>query len=46
MEEHVDEREEPRVRGIELLLAEPEIVAWLTPPRDEDDDDYEPPAAA
>lgn len=31
--------------GIELLLNEPEIVAWLEPhKRDEDDDD--PPAAA
>jgi hypothetical protein len=31
--------------GVELLLTEPEIVAWLEPrPRDEDDD--EPPAAA
>ena len=46
MEEHENERNEPRVRGAELLLAEPEIVAWLTPVRDEDDDDYEPPRAA
>ena len=30
---------------IELLLREPEIVAWLEP-RDDDEDDDEPPAAA
>jgi hypothetical protein len=33
---------------IELLLREPEIVAWLEPenPDDGGDDDYEPPRAA
>jgi hypothetical protein len=31
--------------GIELLLNEPEIVAWLEP-REHDDDDDEPPRAA
>ena len=32
---------------IELLLREPEIVAWLEPDDPaEDDDDYEPPRAA
>jgi hypothetical protein len=33
---------------IELLLREPEIVAWLEPedPEDGGDDDYEPPRAA
>lgn len=36
------EREE---LGIELLLSEPEIVAWLEPERNDDDAD-EPPAAA
>lgn len=36
------EREET---GIELLLSEPEIVAWLEPETNEDDAD-EPPAAA
>jgi len=38
----VTEREET---GIELLLSEPEIVAWLEPHEDSDDDD-EPPRAA
>ncbi len=39
---------EGETRGLELLLEEPEIVAWLNdyrPPPDEPDDD-EPPAAA
>jgi len=31
--------------GTELLLSEPEIVAWLEP-RKRDEDDDEPPAAA
>lgn len=40
--------EERETRGIELLLQEPEIVAWLSdyrPAPDEAEDD-EPPAAA
>lgn len=39
---------EGETRGLELLLEEPEIVAWLNdyrPPPDEADDD-EPPEAA
>jgi len=40
----VTEREET---GIELLLSEPEIVAWLEPHENKDDDDAdEPPRAA
>jgi hypothetical protein len=39
----VTEREEI---GIELLLSEPEIVAWLDPPQNKDDDDDEPLGAA
>jgi len=40
----VTEREET---GIELLLSEPEIVAWLEPHENEDADDAdEPPRAA
>jgi hypothetical protein len=39
----VSEREET---GIELLLSEPEIVAWLEPREQTDDDDDEPPRAA
>jgi hypothetical protein len=31
---------------IELLLREPEIVAWLEPSDDDEPDDDEPPAAA
>ena len=31
---------------VELLLREPEIVAWLEPADEPDDDDYEPPRAA
>jgi hypothetical protein len=38
----VTEREES---GIELLLSEPEIVAWLEPDEASEDDD-EPPRAA
>ena len=37
------EREET---GIDLLLSEPEIVAWLEPREDSDDDDDEPPRVA
>jgi hypothetical protein len=41
------EREESGGTVIELLLREPEIVAWLEPNEDEaPDDDYEPPRAA
>ena len=40
------EREKKREKtGIELLLNEPEIVAWLDP-HELDDDDDEPPRAA
>jgi hypothetical protein len=44
----MSEREESGGTVIELLLREPEIVAWLEPREtpDDDDDDYEPPAAA
>jgi hypothetical protein len=38
----VTEREET---GIELLLSQPEIVAWLEPQEDRESDD-EPPKAA
>jgi hypothetical protein len=42
----VSEREETS-NVVELLLREPEIVAWLEPQRDEEpDDEYEPPHAA
>ena len=41
------EREESGGTVIELLLREPEIVAWLEPRDDEaPDEDYDPPAAA
>jgi hypothetical protein len=41
------EREEKGGTVIELLLREPEIVAWLEPRADDDDgDDDEPPRAA
>jgi hypothetical protein len=41
------EREESGGTVIELLLREPEIVAWLEPHEEEPpDDDYEPPRAA
>jgi hypothetical protein len=41
------EREETGGTVIELLLREPEIVAWLEPDESSDDDeDDEPPAAA
>ena len=39
----VTEREET---GIELLLSEPEIVAWLEPQEHTDDDDDEQPRAS
>ena len=39
----VSEREET---GIELLLSEPEIVAWLEPREQTEDDDDEPLRAA
>ena len=41
----MSEDEERGGTVIELLLREPEIVAWLEPRRDDDDDD-EPPRAA
>jgi hypothetical protein len=42
----VTEREMKREKtGIELLLNEPEIVAWLEPPAHDDDDDEAPRAA-
>jgi hypothetical protein len=41
------EREDGGGTVIELLLREPEIVAWLEPHEEETpDDDYEPPRAA
>ena len=41
------EHEESGGTVIELLLREPEIVAWLEPREEEaPDDDYEPPRAA
>ena len=47
----MNEREEEGFGGLEVLLREPEIVAWLedyrTRPDDAgDDDDTEPPRAA
>jgi hypothetical protein len=44
----MSERDESTGTVIELLLREPEIVAWLEPLGDaaDDDDDYEPPRAA
>jgi hypothetical protein len=41
----MSEDEERGGTVIELLLREPEIVAWLEPGRDDEDDD-EPPRAA
>jgi hypothetical protein len=32
--------------GIELLLSEPDIIAWLEPPYESDDDEDESPKAA
>ena len=40
------EREEIGGTVIELLLREPEIVAWLEPHADDDETDDEPPRAA
>jgi hypothetical protein len=40
------EREEKGGTVIELLLREPEIVAWLEPRGDDDEPDDEPPRAA
>jgi hypothetical protein len=40
------EREEIGGTVIELLLREPEIVAWLEPGTDDDDSDDETPRAA
>jgi hypothetical protein len=42
----VSEREEPHGNVVELLLREPEIVAWLEPVEDDEPDDDEPPRAA
>ena len=42
-----DRTEESGSNVVELLLREPEIVAWLEPDADDDrNDDYEPPRAA
>ena len=40
------EREETGGTVVELLLREPEIVAWLEPRDDDDESDDEPPRAA
>jgi hypothetical protein len=43
----MSEQDERSGTVIELLLREPEIVAWLEPQDEpEDDDDFEPPRAA
>jgi hypothetical protein len=42
----MSEREENGGTVIELLLREPEIVAWLEPRADDDEYDDEPPQAA
>jgi hypothetical protein len=42
----MSEREENGGTVIELLLREPEIVAWLEPRVDDDEHDDEPPQAA
>jgi hypothetical protein len=42
----VSEQEETGGTVIELLLREPEIVAWLEPAAEDDNDDDEPPRAA
>lgn len=44
----MSEREEGGATVIELLLREPDVVAWLEPAEDEaeDDDDFDPPRAA
>jgi hypothetical protein len=40
------EREEIGGTVVELLLREPEIVAWLEPREDDDENEDEPPRAA
>ena len=42
----MSEREESGGTVIELLLREPEIVAWLEPRTDDEEPDDEPPMAA
>ena len=42
----MSEREENGGTVIELLLREPEIVAWLEPAADDSEEDDEPPRAA
>jgi hypothetical protein len=45
----MSEMEQPGGSTVELILLEPEIVAWLDdyrPERQDDDEDNEPPAAA
>jgi hypothetical protein len=42
----VREQEETGGTVIELLLREPEIVAWLEPAAEDAEDDDEPPRAA
>jgi hypothetical protein len=42
----MSEREENGGTVIELLLREPEIVAWLEPRADDDEPNDEPPRAA
>jgi hypothetical protein len=42
----MSEREENGGTVVELLLREPEIVAWLDPRADEDEPEDDPPRAA
>jgi hypothetical protein len=43
----MSERDEGGATVIELLLREPEVVAWLEPTADDgEDDNFEPPRAA
>lgn len=43
----MSEREDERGNVVELLLREPEIVAWLEPDEADDEDDrFDPPRAA
>jgi hypothetical protein len=42
----MNEREETGGTVVELLLREPEIVAWLEPETDDDAPEDEPPRAA
>jgi hypothetical protein len=42
----MSEREKNGGTVVELLLREPEIVAWLEPRTDDDEPDDEPPRAA